>query len=112
MKKLRLLGLALPLPALVFLLLPLLATVASGASGNTKYQWDIINFDFATSTITPGGQASAFATGGGGSTHTGRSRSPVTAPSSRAPVTRKTSLAEAGGRRSGAVPRPGAATTR
>jgi hypothetical protein len=72
MKRLRLLGLALPPAALVFLLLPLLANAASGGSGNTKYQWDIINFDFATSTISSGGQASAFATGGGGSTHTGK----------------------------------------
>ena len=50
---------------------PLLASGASGGSSNTKYQWDIINFDFATSTITPGGHASAFATASGGSTHTG-----------------------------------------
>jgi hypothetical protein len=72
MKRLRLLGLAVPPAALVLLLVPLLASAASGGSGNTKYQWDVINFDFATSTITPGGQASAFATGAGGSTHTGK----------------------------------------
>ncbi|TMC47699.1 MAG: hypothetical protein E6J20_19375 [Chloroflexi bacterium] len=72
MKRLRLLGLTLPVAALVLLLLSLLASGASGGSGNTKYQWDIINFDFATSTITQGGHASAFATGSGGSTHTGK----------------------------------------
>jgi hypothetical protein len=72
MKKLRLLALTLPVAALVSLLLSLLASGASGGSGNTKYQWDIINFDFATSTITQGGHASAFATGSGGSTHAGQ----------------------------------------
>ena len=71
MKRLRLPGLALSLAALVFLLLSPVASGASGGSDNTKYQWDIINFDFATSTITPGGHASAFATASGGSTHTG-----------------------------------------
>ena len=72
MKRLRLLGFALPVAALVFLLLSLLASGASGGPGNTKYQWDIINLDFATLTITQGGHASAFATGSGGSTHTGK----------------------------------------
>ena len=71
MKRLRLLGLTLPVAALVFLLLSLLASGASGGSSNTKYQWDIINLDFSTLTITPGGHASAFATASGGSTHTG-----------------------------------------
>src|SRR5438094_10116435 len=71
MKILKLLGLALPVAALVLVLSTLLASGASGGSGNTKYQWDIINLDFATSTISPGGHASAFATHSGGSAHTG-----------------------------------------
>jgi hypothetical protein len=71
MKRLRLFGLALSAAALVLLLSSLLAGGASGGSGNTKYQWDIINFDFATMTLSQGGHASAFATGSGGSTHTG-----------------------------------------
>ena len=71
MKRLRLLGLALPSAALVFLLLSPVASGASTGSANTRYEWDIINFDFATSTITPGGHASAFATASGGSTPTG-----------------------------------------
>jgi hypothetical protein len=72
MKRLKWFGLALPLAALVFLLLSLLAGGASGGSGNSKFQWDIINLDFATLTISAGGHASAFATGSGGSTHTGK----------------------------------------
>jgi hypothetical protein len=72
MKKLKFLGLVVPLAGLVFLLLSLLTSGASGGSSNTKYQWDIINFDFATSTISPGGLASAFATHSGDSAHTGK----------------------------------------
>jgi hypothetical protein len=72
MRRLRLLGVAVPVAVLVLLVVSPLASSASGGSGNTKYQWDIINFDFATSTITAGGPASAFATGSGGSTHTGK----------------------------------------
>jgi len=72
MKRLRLLALALPVAALAFLLLALLASGASGGSGNTKYQWDIINFDFATMTLSQGGHASAFATHSGDSAHTGK----------------------------------------
>src|SRR5215831_8260698 len=72
MRRLRLLGVAVPVAVLVLLVVSPLASSASGGSGNTKYQWDIINFDFATSTITAGGDASAFATGSGGSTHTGK----------------------------------------
>jgi hypothetical protein len=72
MRRLRLIGVAVPLAVLVLLVVSPLASSASGGSGNTKYQWDIINFDFATSTITAGGQASAFATGSGGSIHTGK----------------------------------------
>jgi hypothetical protein len=72
MKKLKFLGLLVPLAGLVFLLLSLLTSGASGGSSNTKYQWDIINFDFATSTISPGGLASAFATHSGDSAHTGK----------------------------------------
>jgi hypothetical protein len=72
MKRLRLLAFALPVAALAFLLLSLLASGASGGSGNTKYQWDIINFDFATNTLSQGGHASAFATHSGDSAHTGK----------------------------------------
>ena len=71
MKRFKLLVLALPLAGIVALLLTLLASGASGGSGNIKYQWDIINFDFATMTISPGGHASAFATHSGDSAHTG-----------------------------------------
>ena len=71
MKRLRWFGLAVPLTGLVVLLLSLLVGGASGGSGNTKYQWDIINFDFATTTISRGGHASAFATGSGGAAHAG-----------------------------------------
>jgi hypothetical protein len=71
MRRLRLISVAVPLAVLVLLVVSPLASSASGGSGNTKYQWDIINFDFATSTITAGGHASAFATGSGGSIHTG-----------------------------------------
>jgi hypothetical protein len=72
MKKLKFLGLVVPLAGLVFLLLSLVTSGASGGSSNTKYQWDIINFDFATSTISAGGHASAFATHSGDSAHTGK----------------------------------------
>ena len=72
MKRLRLLALALPVAALAFLLLALLASGASGGSGNTKYQWDIINLDAATMTLSQGGHASAFATHSGDSAHTGK----------------------------------------
>src|SRR6266581_14953 len=71
MKRLRWFGLALSLAGVAVLLLSLLAGGASGGSGNTKYQWDIINFDFATMTISAGGHASAFATHSGDSAHTG-----------------------------------------
>src|SRR5215831_11731284 len=72
MRRLRLLGVAVPVAVLVLLVVSPLASSASGGSGNTKYQWDIINFDFATSTITAGGDASAFATHSGDSAHTGK----------------------------------------
>ncbi len=73
MKRLRLLGLALPLAGIVFLVVSLLVGGASGSSSsNTKLRWDIINLDFATLTISPGGHASAFATGGGGAAHAGK----------------------------------------
>ncbi len=39
---------------------------------NTGMQWDIISLNFATSTLTPGGHASAFATGSGGTAHAGK----------------------------------------
>jgi len=72
MRRLRLIGVAVALAVLVLLVVSPLAGSASGGSRNTKYQWDIINFDFATSTITAGGHASGFATGSGGSIHTGK----------------------------------------
>jgi hypothetical protein len=72
MRRLRLIGVAVALAVLVLLVVSPLASSASGGSRNTKHQWDIINFDFATSTITAGGPASAFATGSGGSIHTGK----------------------------------------
>src|SRR5262249_20867820 len=72
MKRLKLFGLALPLAGIVALLLSVLAGGASGGSGNSKYQWDIINFNFATQTISQGGHASAFATHSGDSAHTGK----------------------------------------
>jgi hypothetical protein len=39
---------------------------------NALMSWDIISFNFATSTLTPGGHASAFATASGGTAHTGK----------------------------------------
>jgi len=57
MRRLRLIGVAVALAVLVLLVVSPLASSASGGSRNTKYQWDIINFDFATSTITAGGRA-------------------------------------------------------
>ena len=39
---------------------------------NTGMQWDIVSLNFATSTLTPGGHASAFATGSGGTAHAGK----------------------------------------
>jgi len=39
---------------------------------NTRMQWDIVSLNFATSTLTPGGHASAFATGSGGTAHAGK----------------------------------------
>src|SRR5215813_4419737 len=71
MKRFKLLGLALPLAAIVALLLSLLAGGASGGSGNIKYQWDILNLDDATLTLTQGGHASAFSTHSHDSAHTG-----------------------------------------
>jgi hypothetical protein len=42
------------------------------AHANTRMQWDIVSLNFATSTLTPGGHASAFATGSGGTAHAGK----------------------------------------
>jgi len=39
---------------------------------NTGMQWDIVSLNFATSTLTPGGHASAFATGSGGTAPAGK----------------------------------------
>jgi hypothetical protein len=39
---------------------------------NALMSWDIPSLNFATSTLTPGGHASAFATGSGGTAHTGK----------------------------------------
>src|SRR6476659_5399095 len=72
MKRLRLLGLTVPVAALVLLLLSLLASGASGGSSKTKYQWDIVNLDNATLTLTQGGHASAFSTHSHDSAHTGK----------------------------------------
>jgi hypothetical protein len=65
MKKLRLLGFALPLAAIVFVLFSLLA----GAT-NAKMRWDIISL--TGTTISAGGHASAFATTSGSPAHTGK----------------------------------------
>src|SRR5712691_10534175 len=61
MKRLRLLGFALPLAGIVFLLSSLLVGGASGGSSNTQYQWNIIHLSSGTQPITtlPGGMASA-----------------------------------------------------
>jgi hypothetical protein len=71
MKRFKWLGFVFPLTGLVVLLLSLLVGGASGGSDNIKYQWDIINLDSATMTISQGGHASAFATHSGSSAHTG-----------------------------------------
>jgi hypothetical protein len=39
---------------------------------NTLMRWDIVNLNFTTLTLSAGGQASAFATGSGGATPTGK----------------------------------------
>ncbi len=39
---------------------------------NSLMRWDIISLDFSTLTLSPGGSASAFATGSGGATPTGK----------------------------------------
>ena len=72
MKRLRWFGLALSLAAIVVVLLSVLPGGASGGSGNIKYQWDIINLDNATLTLTQGGHASAFSTHSHDGTHTGQ----------------------------------------
>jgi hypothetical protein len=64
MKRLRLLGFALPLAGIVFLLSSLLVGGASGGSSNTQYQWNIIhlsNLPAPGATTLPGGHASACA---------------------------------------------------
>jgi hypothetical protein len=48
------------------------ARSATGSHKNHEMRWDIIHFDFATSTLSPGGHASAFATGSGGSASAGK----------------------------------------
>jgi hypothetical protein len=72
MNRLRALGVVLPAAGAVFLLLSVLTGRASGGSDNAQMRWDIISLDFATSTISAGGQASAFATGSGGTTPAGK----------------------------------------
>lgn len=42
------------------------------ADSNTLMRWDIISLDFSTFTLSPGGHASAFATGSGGTTPAGK----------------------------------------
>ena len=53
-----------------------LTAFAGGAAGssatNNEMRWDIIHFNFATLTLTPGGHASAFATASGGSASAGK----------------------------------------
>ena len=71
MKRLRWFGLALMLASIIVLLSSVLPGGASGGSGNIKYQWDILNVDFATLTLSQGGHASAFSTRSHDSTHTG-----------------------------------------
>jgi len=63
MKRLRLLGFALPLAGIVLLLLSLLVGGASGGSSNHRYQWDIIHLSTLPppTTTLPGGTASACA---------------------------------------------------
>jgi hypothetical protein len=63
MKRLRLLGFALPLAGIVFLLASLLVGGASGGSSNHLYQWNIIHLSGGTQPITTlaGGHASACA---------------------------------------------------
>ena len=39
---------------------------------NTLMRWDIVSLNFSTLTLSPGGSASAFATGSGGATPTGK----------------------------------------
>jgi hypothetical protein len=72
MTRVRLLALALPLAGIVFLLTTLFAGGAAGGSDNAKYRWDIVSLDFATLTLTPGGQASAYATTSGNPAPTGK----------------------------------------
>ncbi len=72
MKRLRLLGLALGLTGIVFLLVSLLVGGAGARStDNAKMRWDIISVDFATGTVSAGGQASARANDGSKITLTG-----------------------------------------
>jgi hypothetical protein len=72
MNKFRAFGVILPVAGVAFLLSSLLAGGASGGSDNAQMRWDIISLDFATSTISAGGRASAFATTSGGTTPTGK----------------------------------------
>ena len=72
MKRLRWFGLALMLGSIILLLSSVLSGGASGGSGNIKYQWDILNVDFATLTLSQGGHASAFSTHSHESAHTGQ----------------------------------------
>jgi hypothetical protein len=72
MKKLKFLALVVPVAGLLVLLLSLLAGGAAGGSDNIRYQWDIINLDAATMTLSQGGHASAFATHSGDSAHAGK----------------------------------------
>jgi hypothetical protein len=39
---------------------------------NARMSWDVVGLNFATLTLSPGGHASAFATGSGGTAHAGK----------------------------------------
>ena len=75
MKRLRLLGLALPLAGIVFLLVSVLVGGAAGSSNNQKMRWDIVVLSPGstpgTIDISPGGSASAAAEDGSKITVTG-----------------------------------------
>src|SRR5438132_14297662 len=76
MKRFKIAFIALGL--LLGLLIAVTSAAGSGHKGhakagsNTLMRWDIISLDFTTFTLSPGGHASAFATGSGGTTPAGK----------------------------------------